>query len=147
MASNSSDGGHGDAGLVQFVASLIGAVFEPLFAPGVVDEDLLHGGGGRLEEMPAIGEALAAVPGDLQLGLVDESRGLKSLSGFFIGHPYDGEFAQLLINERKQFIGGFGVAMFDGVEDLSDVAHTDPGPQQIHLGARKPKDKLWGNGQ
>ena len=57
-----------------------------VLAPGVVDKDLLHGGGGRLEEMPAIGKLLAAVPGDLQPGLVDEGRSLKRLPGFLVGH-------------------------------------------------------------
>jgi len=34
-----------------------------------------------------------------------------------------GEFAEFLIDHRKQFIGSFGVAMLDGVEHLRDIAH------------------------
>ena len=44
--------------------------------------------------MPAIGEVLVAVTGDLQPGLMHESRGLQGLSGFLVGHPDDGELAK-----------------------------------------------------
>src|SRR2546425_6926158 len=116
--------GHGDAGLVQFVADQVGAVFEPLFAPGDIDENLLHRASGSLEKMTAIGEVLVAVTGNLQPGLVDESCGLEGLSGFLIGHPHDGQFAQLFINEREQLIGRLRVTMLNGFEDLRDVAHS-----------------------
>src|SRR6185503_18271900 len=52
-----------------------------------------------------------------------ESRGLKGLSGFLIGHLGGGEFAQLCINEREQFIGRLGIALLNAVEDARDVAH------------------------
>ena len=41
-----------------------------------------------------------------QPGIVDERCGLEGLSGFHIGHPGESEFAQLLIDEREQLIGG-----------------------------------------
>jgi hypothetical protein len=116
--------GHGDAGFVQFVADQVGAMFEPLFAPGVVDKDLLHRRGGRLEEMPAIGEVLVALSRDLQPGLMHECGGLQGLSGFLIRHPDDSELAQLLINKREQLIGGLGVTLLNAVEDACDVAHA-----------------------
>jgi hypothetical protein len=46
--------GHGDAGLVKFLAGQITTVFEALFASGDVDENLLHRVARRLEEVAAI---------------------------------------------------------------------------------------------
>jgi hypothetical protein len=40
---------------------------------------------------------------------MNESRGLRCLSGFLIGHPDDGEFAQLLINEGSNSSAAFGL--------------------------------------
>jgi hypothetical protein len=33
-------------------------------------------------------------------------------------------FAQLLMNEWEQFLGSFGIALVDAVEDARDVAHA-----------------------
>jgi len=49
--------------------------------------------------------------------------GLKRLTGRFIRHPVRRQFAQLLIHQREQFVGGVRIAVLDGGEDLSDVAH------------------------
>ena len=73
--------------------------------------------------MPAIGEVLVAVTGDLQPGLMHESRGLQRLSGFLIGHPDDGELAQFLIDQREQLIGRLRIARINGAEQLGDVGH------------------------
>ena len=99
-------------------------MFEPLFSPGDINENLLHRAGGGLEEMPAIGEVFVAVPGNLQPDLVYECCGLQGLSGFFIGHSDDGEFAQFLIDEREQLLCGLGIALLKGIEDLGDFAHA-----------------------
>ncbi len=127
--------GHGDAGFVQLIADQVGAVFEPLFSPGDIDENLLHCAGGGLEEMPAIGELLTAVSRDLQPGLMHESRGLQSLSGFFIGHPDNGEFAQFLIDQREQLVGSLGVALLNTIKDAGDVRHIG------NLSLPVPKDQ------
>ena len=100
---------------MQFVASLAGAVFEPLLSPGDIDENLLHRTGGGLEEMATIGELQTAVSSDLQSGLVDEGGGLQSLSRFFIGHPDGGQPAQFLVDQWQQLLGGGGVALLSRV--------------------------------
>ena len=108
---------------MQFLTDQVGAMFEPLFAPGGIDENLLHGAGRGLEKMPAIGELLVTVTGDLQPGLMHQSRRLKRLSGFLIGHPDGGEFAQFSIDQREQFLGSLSVALLHSVENASDVTH------------------------
>jgi hypothetical protein len=44
-----------------------------------------------------------------------------------MGHPVRREPPEFVVNEREQFMGGFGVAAFGGLEDLRDLAHGDPG--------------------
>ena len=112
-----------DAGFMQFVANQVRAMFEPLFATGDINENLLHRSGGGLEEMPAIGEMLVTITGDLQPGFMHESRGLQSLSGFFIGHPDDRELAQFSIDQGEQFLGGFGIALVNAVQNLCHFAY------------------------
>jgi hypothetical protein len=41
-----------------------------------------------------------------------------------IGHPRGGELAQLFIDERQQFGGGFRIALLDAVENAGHVAHA-----------------------
>ena len=67
---------------MQLVADQIGAVLEPLFAPGDINENLLHRACGCLEEMAAICEVLLSITRDFQPDFMHERRGLQSLSGF-----------------------------------------------------------------
>ena len=48
---------------------------------------------------------------------------MERVTGGFVGHLVRGEFAQLLIDERQQFLRGFGIAVLDGFEESRDVAH------------------------
>ena len=41
----------------------------------------------------------------------------------FVGHPARGEVAQFLVNERQQFLRGFGIAFLSTFQDAGDVAH------------------------
>jgi hypothetical protein len=54
---------------------------------------------------------------------MDERGGLQRLVRRFVGHLVGGELAQFFIDQRQQFISGFGVALFDGVENVGDVVH------------------------
>jgi hypothetical protein len=65
--------------------------------------------------------------GNLQPALMHESRGLKRLSRFLIGHPDGGELAQFSIDQRKQLVGGFRIARINGVEQLRDVGQGKDG--------------------
>ena len=48
--------------------------------------------------------------------------GLQSLVRRFVGHARRRQLAQLLIDQRKQFIGGPGIAMLDGLKNAGNVA-------------------------
>jgi hypothetical protein len=103
--------------------ALVGTVFAPLFAPGVVDENLLDRGGSGLEKMPAIGEVLLTIPGNLEPGLVHQRRRPQRLAGFLISHADKGELAQLVIDQRKQLIGSGRIAGLSTLEDAGHIAH------------------------
>ena len=55
---------------------------------------------------------------------MDQRCGLQRLARHFVRHFARGEFAEFFIDQRQQFPGRVGVAAFDGVEDLRDVAHA-----------------------
>ena len=50
----------------------------------------MHRRGGRLEEMPAIGKVLVAIPGNLQPRLMHQSRGLQRLATLLVSHADNG---------------------------------------------------------
>ena len=109
--------------MFQAIARLVGAVLEPLFAPGDINENLLHRAGRGLEEMPAIGEVLVAISSDLQPGLMHERRRLEGLPSFLIGHQDDRQLAQFLIDQWEQLVGSLRLAGSNGVEHLSQLGH------------------------
>jgi len=47
------------------------------------------------------------------------------VAGGLVGHLQRRELAQLLIDQRQQFIGGMGVALLDAIEDAGHIAHAD----------------------
>jgi len=49
---------------------------------------------------------------------------LQRLPSRFAGHPCGRQSAQIRIHRRQQLRGGLGVALLDGVQDDSDVAHA-----------------------
>jgi hypothetical protein len=54
---------------------------------------------------------------------VNERGRLQRVSGRFAGHFVRGDFSQLIVNQRQQFVRGRGLATMHGFEDLSYVVH------------------------
>ena len=104
-------------------ALLSAAVTQGEFAAGIVNEDAAHGFGGGGEKVGATVPLDIFPAGEPQPRLMDERGGLQRLVRRFVGHLVGGELAQFFIDQRQQFIGGFGVAVFDGLQNLGDVAH------------------------
>jgi len=65
---------------------------------------------------------------------MDQCRGLQRLSGILLSHFVGGQFAQLVIDQRQQLLGGLAVASFDLPEDLGDVNHAGTGCFQRRIG-------------
>ena len=62
-----------------------------------------------------------------------QCRGLECLPRSFVSHFVRRQSSQFVIDKRKQLIGGAGVTMFDGLEDLGDVTHTSRVTEQRHM--------------
>jgi hypothetical protein len=94
-----------------------------LFAARAGDEKAAHGLRGGAEEVGAVLPRLRAGIDQLQPCFVDERGRLQGMAGRFMGHLARGHAAQFMVHERQQFLGRFGVALFDGGENAGDVAH------------------------
>ena len=112
----------GNFNAFKFHALVVATVTHGAFAAGLVNEDAAHGLGGGGEEMSAIGKLRIIISNQAQPSFMNELRGrLQGLVGRFIRHACRRQLAQLAINQRQQFIGGLGVAVFDGLKDECDV--------------------------
>ena len=92
------------------------------FAAGLFNENAAHGLGGGAEEMSTPGEVWIRAAHQPQPGFMHQRGGLQSLVGAFIRHARRRQLAQLLIDQRKQFIGGLRVAVLDGLKNAGNVA-------------------------
>ena len=54
---------------------------------------------------------------------MDERGGLESLTGSFAREFRGGQSPQFVINERQEFLSGFGVTLLNAVQDLGYVAY------------------------
>ena len=104
---------------------LIAAVTDRLFAAGLVNQDATHGLGGSGEEVRAVLKLrLTVIAHQTQPRLMHERGGLQSLVRRFVGHSRRRQFAQFAIDQRQQFIGGFGITVFDGLKYARDIAQS-----------------------
>src|SRR6185503_19816079 len=88
-----------------------------------LDEDAPNRLGRRGEEMGSAIPLPVFVPNQPQPRLVNQRSGLKCLARRLPSHPRGGQLAQLLIDQRKQFFGGLGVAVLRSFEDSRQVTH------------------------
>lgn len=95
-----------------------------LFSTGAVHEDAPHGLRRRDEKVRATLPLPLILLNDPQPGLVNECGRLESLTRRFPRHLGRGECAQFLVNQRQQFLSGFGIALLNAVEDAGEVAHA-----------------------
>lgn len=76
----------------------------------MVDQDLAHGGRGHGQEMRPTLPLRALLTDQLQVSLVDQSRGLKSVVRPLLLEVMACQCAELLIDYRKQAFGRAGLA-------------------------------------
>src|SRR5262249_388722 len=96
----------------------------PVLVSRPVDQDPAHRLGRRGEEMaaavPPRGLLGAKEP---QVGLVNQGGGLKRLPRLLVHELVRSQPPELVIDDREERVGCFGVALFDGCEDAGDVVH------------------------
>lgn len=114
----------GQFDVLEVHALLTAAVTQSAFSPGAVNENSAHRLGRRSKEMGAVFKLRICIPDQPHPCLVDQRGGLERVTGSFVCHSAGREHAQLLIDQWQQLIGGFRVAVFDGVEKNSRVAHA-----------------------
>jgi hypothetical protein len=109
--------------LHQLLALELAATALPLFAPRHFNENAPHCLTCGCEEMVSAVPLLLRRASQPQPGFMNEGGGLQSLARGFVRHSMRGKLAQFVVNERKQFLSGLGLALLQAVEDARDLAH------------------------
>src|SRR2546422_11642232 len=105
--------------MIEFDTPLPAAMTDGAFSPGVVDENAAYGLSRGSEEMRSVFEFRIFLANQPQPSLVHQCCGLEGLAGRFVSHLVRCQFAQLLIDQREQFVGSVGIALLDGSQDMS----------------------------
>jgi hypothetical protein len=135
--------GRGNFHTLKVHALLVAAVAQGALAAGFVNQDAAHRLGGSAEEMGAAIELWIGLANQPQPGFMDERGGLQGLVGRFVRHFRRRELPQFSINQWQQFIGGLGVAMFDGLKYAGYV--SDGRSYTRSAGAAPEKDPIRSN--
>ena len=94
------------------------------FPPGRLNENTPHRLGGRGKKMTAaIPVRVLLIADQPQIGFMDQSRWLERLARLFACQLGCGQAAQFVIHQRQKLIGGVGIALFDRVQKLKNIAH------------------------
>ena len=104
-------------------ALLSAAVAPRVFAAGVINQDAAHRLGCCGEEMSAVLEFRVFLADQTQPSFMNQRRRLERLSGSLVRHPGGCQFAQLLIDQREEFVSGLRIALLDSRQDARYIAH------------------------
>ena len=113
----------GEFNVVEGNSFAAAAVAKLEFAAGIIDENAAHAFGRGTEEMGAVLPGLVRRAHQAQPGLMNKSGGLECVAGGFTCHAMRRQFSELVINQREQFLGGFGITLVNAIENLCDVAY------------------------
>ena len=95
------------------------------FLACLFDKNPPHGfRSGREEVAPAFPVRNAVHVNQTEIRLMHERSALQSMIRPFAGHLGCGQFAQFIIDERKEFLRCGWIAGFDLAEDVGDVGHS-----------------------
>ena len=90
--------------------------------PRALDQDTPPGLRRSGEAMAPAGPRLVGIlPHKPEVRLVDQGRGPGRLAGLLLGHPLGSQLAQLLVDQRQQFLRGVGIALREGIQELGDI--------------------------
>ena len=94
------------------------------FAPGTFDQQMPHGLRRGGEEMAAARILAVRTINEPEPGLVNKSSRLKCVPLGLLGHLGGGEFPELFVHQRQEFLRSFGIALLDGIQQSGHVAHS-----------------------
>ena len=103
----------------------ISPTFQSFLAMGLINQKSTHRFSSRSKEVAARIPVLCLFDIDKpKVGIMHQCRRLQRLPRLFLRHLRGGELAQLIVNERQQFRGCLGIAVFDRLQDAGDVRHA-----------------------
>jgi hypothetical protein len=82
----------------------VAAAFLGALPPGIIDQDESHGSRRYREKMDAVLPVNAALVDQLEIGFVDERRGVERFSGSLVDAAMMGETMKFLINHREKLV-------------------------------------------
>ena len=100
----------------------LATVSNRVFAPRILNQNTPHSLRGGGEEMRAILPLWLGVTTEPQPYLMHERGGLQRLFRWLARHFRRGEFAQFVIDERQDLVGGLRIALLGALEQKRDIA-------------------------
>src|SRR5437867_6696176 len=94
-----------------------------LLASRILNQDAPHRLGSGAEKMSPAVPCEILGPDESKPGLMNERSRLKGLVRTLLRHLLRGEFAQFIVHERQQFIGGLGIALLGALKNARELAH------------------------
>jgi len=111
--------------VVQFYTLMFTAMLDALLAASLLHENAAHGLCRGREVMAAMFPILLLFRvHQANIRFVHERRGLQGLTHWFPRQHAGRQTPQILVNQRQQLLESVIIAAPDGVQRLSDVAHT-----------------------
>ena len=110
------------------------------FVAGLFDQNPPHGLSGSCKEVPPAVPVLGLLNvHQPQVSLMDKGRRLERLAGLLLRHLLCRQFAQLVVDQRQELLGGVGVTLIYGREDAGDVGHeVEDNQSRGHPQANQP---------
>ena len=88
----------------------------------VVHQDAPHQRCSHREEVRAVAPVHGIDPGQAQVNLVDQGRGLQRVAVALVAHVVVGEAAQFLVNDRHEALSGGGIVIRPIGQKLGDLS-------------------------
>jgi hypothetical protein len=111
------------------------APFQTVLTSGRIYEDAAHGLGRGGKEVAAAIPVLGLFDiNQPQIDFMNQGGGLQGLSRFLLSQLLGRQFAQLVVDQRQKLVSGFRVALLDGVQNQSHVAHRSENNEFLRYG-------------
>src|SRR5262249_31887000 len=121
--------------LEQINALPVAAALEALLRARLLDQDAAHRFRGGEKKVATVGKRSrpgSASPVSIllpalhqsQVRFMDQGRGIERLPRLLVRELLGRQFAQLLVDQRQELLGGGRIALLDGGQDARDVAHA-----------------------
>src|SRR5262249_30679086 len=100
------------------------------FTSSSVHQNPAHRLGGGGKKVPTAVPTVSVVGIDQpDVRFMNQSGGLQCLARLLLRQPSGGEFAQLVIYQRQELLGGSRIARIDRVQNLGDFVHRSAAQQ------------------